>query len=107
MKKLSLLTPQVIFGEALIFELRLISTSKRPQPLIIDYVIHHRKANGKTSPKVFKWKTTAIAPLAALTAKRKHSIRNITTRVYYPGAHRLEIMVNGISIGVKTFDLAM
>ncbi len=107
LEKLEILTPQVPFGEALLFELSLKSTSEHLQPLIIDYAIHHRKANGNTTPKVFKWKTTTLKPLARLTAKRKHAIRKITTRVYYPGVHRLEILVNGVSLGAEDFGLVM
>lgn len=107
MEKLDILTPRVSFGDALVFDLCLTSTSKRAQALIIDYVIHHRKANGGTRPKVFKWKTMKLAPHFAHTAKRKHAIKNITTRVYYPGAHRLEILVNGVSLGGKNFELDM
>ena len=107
LEKLEISTPQVKFGEALHFEMSLMSTSKQEQGLIIDYAIHHRKANGKTSPKVFKWKTVTLAPYAPLNAKRKHSIKKITTRTYYPGTHRVEIFVNGVSIGNKDFKLIM
>jgi 3-methyladenine DNA glycosylase AlkC len=104
---LKILTPQVSFGEELLFELCLTSTSKKTQPLIIDYAIHHQKANGSTTPKVFKWKTSTLASFGTLKAKKKHGIRKITTRTYYPGTHRLEILVNGISFGIKNFELVM
>jgi 3-methyladenine DNA glycosylase AlkC len=107
LEKLEILTPCVTFGTALEFELRLTSTADRAQPLIVDYAIHHRKANGGTSPKVFKWKTTTLAPRATLEANRKHAIKKITTRVYYPGAHRVEIFVNGVSLGSEEFELVM
>jgi 3-methyladenine DNA glycosylase AlkC len=107
LKKLELSSPRVQFGDALEFELCLLSTSGRPQSLIIDYAIHHRKANGTTAPKVFKWKNTTLGPLTALSAKRKHAFRKITTRVYYPGTHVLEIFVNGISLGSRNFELIM
>jgi hypothetical protein len=107
LEKLEILTPRVTFGTALAFELRLTSTADRPQPLIVDYAIHHRKARGGTSPKVFKWKTTTLAPRATLEANRKHAIKKITTRVYYPGAHRVEIFVNGVSLGSEEFELVM
>ena len=107
LETLEILTPRVTFGAALEFELRLTSTADRAQPLIVDYAIHHRKASGGTSPKVFKWKTTTLAPLATLEANRKHAIKKITTRVYYPGAHRVEIFVNGISLGSEEFELVM
>jgi hypothetical protein len=87
--------------------LRLTSTATRAQALIVDYAIHHRKANGGTTPKVFKWKTAKLAPGATLAATRKHPIRKITTRVYYPGQHRLEILVNGVSLGIEDFELVM
>ena len=106
-EQLDIRTPQVQFGDALDFELALVSTSRRPQKLIIDYAIHHRKANGSMTPKVFKWKATTLAPLQTLSARRKHAIRKITTRVYYPGTHRLEIFVNGESVGSLSFDLLM
>ena len=89
------------------FELCLTSISKKAQPLVIDYAIHHRKANGGTTAKVFKWKKTTLAPQATPKATRKHAFRKITTRVYYPGTHKLEILINGISLGIKNFKLLM
>ncbi|MBT6346655.1 MAG: DNA alkylation repair protein [Nitrospina sp.] len=103
----NIMTPLVPFGDALIFELCLTSTRKRVQPLIIDYAIHHRKANGSTTAKVFKWKTLTLASLATFEATKKHAIKKITTRNYYPGTHHLEILVNGISLGIKNFELVM
>jgi 3-methyladenine DNA glycosylase AlkC len=107
LNRLKILTPQVSFGEALTFELSVTSASGHAQPLILDYAIHHRKANGGTSPKVFKWKTTTLKPRSTLTAQRRHAIRKITTRVYYPGTHRLEILANGVSLGCEEFELLM
>ncbi len=106
-KRLTIVTPQVLFGDRLEFELVLISTLKRSQALIIDYAIHHRKANGQMTPKVFKWKSLVLDARTSHTAQRKHGIRKITTRVYYPGTHRLEILVNGVSLGHKDFELVM
>jgi len=107
LEKLEVLTPLVGFGSALHFEISLVSASKKEQNLIIDYAIHHRKANGKTSPKIFKWKTGTLAPSEILFAKRKHAIKKITTRAYYSGTHRLELFVNGVSLGSKDFELIM
>jgi len=107
LENLKVLTPQVIFGGALEFDFSMASTATRTQSLIIDYAIHHRKANGSTSPKVFKWKTMTLMPAHTLSAKRKHPMRKITTRVYYPGTHRLEVLVNGVPIGITEFELLM
>lgn len=100
-------TPTVNFGDALVFEIDLLSEATEDQALVIDYVIHHQKANGRTSPKVFKWKTLTLHAEATHRAKKKHSFKKITTRVYYPGSHRIEIVVNGKTQGGADFELVM
>lgn len=99
--------PQVNFGEALEFTLSLDSASVDEQPLLIDYVIHHQKANGTTSPKVFKWKTVNLTVDKTLNISKKHPMKKITTRQYYAGEHSLEVMVNGVSMGKADFELLM
>ena len=104
---LLLKAPVVEFGAALEFELRFETAGSRPQDLLIDYVIHHRKADGRLTPKVFKWKTLQAKPQEAVSLRRRHPIRPITTRVYYPGRHRLEIQINGATHAGKDFRLDM
>lgn len=106
-ESLNILTPNVEFGKSLQFTLSITSNAKKSQSLMIDYIIHHQKANGKTTPKVFKWKTTTLPPNETLTATKSHPFKKITTRVYHPGLHTLEIMINGISIGTADFQLQM
>ncbi len=107
LEHLHLKTPVVYFKEALVFEIMLRSKANAGQNLIIDYVIHHQKANGRTSPKVFKWKTLTLHAEAEHRATKKHPFKPITTRVYYPGLHRLEILVNGEPLGGIHFELIM
>ncbi|MDH5218164.1 MAG: DNA alkylation repair protein, partial [Gammaproteobacteria bacterium] len=102
---IDLLTPTVTFGQALAFTLSIRSSSEYDQPLMIDYIIHHRKANGKTSPKVFKWKTTNLTAKKTIRISKRHAIKQITTRVYHPGAHALEIMINGVLVAKEDFEL--
>ena len=77
------------------------------QNLMIDFVMHFRKANGKTAPKVFKLKTARLAAGETLSIKKKMAIRPISTRRYYPGRQRLEIQVNGRVLGGADFELVM
>lgn len=105
--KLSVLTPGVQYGSALEFEVELHSKAAEDQKLVIDYVIHHRKANGTLAPKVFKWATITLPAGASHQARRKHAIRPITTRRYYPGLHRVEVVANGKSLGLADFTLSM
>ncbi len=103
----SVLTPEVVLGGALEFEFTLSSDTDVEQALMIDYVVHHMRANGKTTPKVFKWKTTTLAGGASTTATRRHVMRPITTRRYYPGTHRAELQVNGQILGGAEFALSI
>lgn len=100
-------TPFVRFGTPLIFKMGLHSEAKEAQNLIIDYIIHHKKANGRTTPKVFKWKVLRLNTGTTHHASKKHPFKAITTRVYYPGLHRLELLINGEVQGGDTFELVI
>jgi len=104
---ISITTPLVNLGGYLEFEIDLQSLSEVPQLLMIDYIIHHKKANGGTTPKVFKWKNLTVAPNASPHYHKRHAIRKITTREYYAGTHFLEIQINGKSFGKTDFELAL
>jgi len=105
--RIDMLTPEVVFGSALQFSVSIASNASHDQPLMIDYIIHHQKANGKTSTKVFKWRTKSLEANKSLTLTKTHSMKKITTRMYYPGLHRVEVMVNGVAVGSVDFQLVM
>ena len=98
-------TPSVEYGGGLGFE-AVFHGGGEAQKVMVDYAIHFVKANGKTAPKVFKWKDTKLAG-GRLSAMRNHGIKPITTRKYYPGEHMLEIFVNGVSVATAAFELRM
>jgi 3-methyladenine DNA glycosylase AlkC len=76
-----------------------------PARLSIDYAVHHRKANGTSTAKVFKLAVRSLGPGETIDISREHSFRRITTRTYYPGTHTIELLVNGTSAGRADFDL--
>ncbi|MEC4019351.1 DNA alkylation repair protein [Streptomyces sp. H27-D2] len=92
-------------GGGLEFEFTLKNNGPDAVSLAVDYVIHHRKANGRTTPKVFKLTTRTLAPGASAAIARRHSFKPLSTRTYYPGEHTLEIQVNGTRFGTTTFEL--
>ena len=102
---IQLVTPVVRLGGKLEFAITLHSEARKSPPLIIDFVIHPLKANGTTRPKVFKWKNIELAAGEDLSISKRHPMKKITTRVYYPGKHELEIQINGESFGRVTFEL--
>jgi hypothetical protein len=73
--------------------------------LAIDYIVHHTKANGGQSGKTFKLTTATLAPGERRRLSREHSFREITTRRYYPGAHAIELQLNGVISGRGEFTL--
>lgn len=77
------------------------------QSLLIDYSVHHMKANGKHSPKVFKWTTRKVKAGQTLSLQRHHSMKEVTTRRYYSGLHKIELLINGRSFGTQEFELVM
>lgn len=102
---LALSSRRAKLGESLTLVLTLESTAKRAQRLAIDYAVHHVKANGDTSPKVFKGWTVELAAGEAREFRKQHSLKPITTRVYYPGTHRIEVLVNGAVVAEADFEL--
>ena len=72
----------------------------------MDYIVHHMKANGVQKPKVFKIASKRLAPGESLRLDRSHSFKLITTRIYHPGEHAIELQVNGQQYGRTTFVLA-
>ncbi|WNV88517.1 DNA alkylation repair protein [Umezawaea sp. Da 62-37] len=95
----------VAVGGELGFSYTVENTGGAPAKLAIDYVIHHRKANGSTTAKVFKLTTKTLTPGERLTVTRTHSFRPITTRVYHSGEHAIELQVNGTTFGRSPFAL--
>lgn len=96
---------QVPFGGELVFTATVVNTGAEPAVLAIDYVVHHLKATGRQSGKTFKLTTATLAPGQQLELSRRHSFREITTRRYYPGAHAVELQVNGVRYGRADFTL--
>lgn len=58
--KLSVNENRIKLGDAVEFSVELKSTSKQEQGMVLDYAVHHVKANGTHTAKVFKWKNITL-----------------------------------------------
>jgi len=96
----------IFLGESLEIELLLSSSTEHTQKLVVDYKIHHLKANGSTTSKVFKWKNITLHGRQQLSLNKRHPFKLITTRKYYPGEHTIELLINGKTFGSQLFDLS-
>lgn len=100
-------TAKVDYGSTLGFATKLTSTAQQPQDLVLDYLVHFKKANGTLAPKVFKWTKLTLEPGKTVSLVREHAIRPITTRVYYGGTQAVSLRINGQDFGFSEFELVM
>src|SRR5690606_6245852 len=100
------LTPaRVPVGGAVRLDVSLRSRAAQAQELVVDYAVHHVKANGASSPKVFKGWKLSLAPGETRTLGKNHSLREVTTRRLYPGLHRVSLLANGQTVAEAAFEL--
>lgn len=104
---LQLAPKRLAVGDSLALTVQLQSTAKRTQTLVIDYAVHHVKASGATSAKVFKGWTLQLAPGEARTLVKQHSMRPVTTRRYHAGRHEVDLRVNGQVLARAFFQLSL
>ena len=104
-KTLELDRKKVAIGGAFNITIQLASKARTVQSLVIDYAIYFIKANGQVSPKVFKLKNLTLKAGQVVDIHKKHSLKAVTTRKYYPGRHSLELLVNGKAHKRVSFDV--
>jgi 3-methyladenine DNA glycosylase AlkC len=102
---LALAPKRVSVGGSLSLSVTLRSDATRAQPLVVDYAVHHVKANGGTTAKVFKGWVLELAAGETRVLGKTHSLRPITTRRYHAGRHGVELRVNGETLDRAVFDL--
>ncbi|MGF1503529.1 MAG: DNA alkylation repair protein [Anaerolineae bacterium] len=96
--------PETIrIGESVTLSAKL--TADIEQALMIDYAVHHVRANGSARPKVFKLTEKTIRPGERLHITKTHSMRRVTIRTYYPGEHRIDLQINGKVVATTVFTL--
>jgi len=92
-------------GDAASVVFDLTSTADRPQDLHLDLVVGYVKANGKRSPKVFKFRTFELGAGRTEACSKQLSFVHRSTRTLYPGEHTLAVRVNGSDLASTSFDL--
>lgn len=95
----------VRLGHQIGFRLRLQNGEAEASILSIDYAVHHLRANGQHNRKVFKLAKPVLQPGETFQLSKAHKIVPLSTRRYYAGLHRLELLVNGQSLGVLDFGV--
>ena len=96
---------KIALNDSIEIAFQLKSNSSQKQKLAIDYKLHYMKKNGKLSPKVFKISEKSMQPAESVLLVLKHKFKNNSTRKHYPGKHQIELMINGVTCGIISFEL--
>ena len=84
------------------FSFRLINQKKNK--IRLEYAIYFLMKNGKHSKKVFQIIEKNLDE-GVFDFAKNHSLRLMTTRKYYSGKHKLALILNGVEVCVKEFDI--
>ncbi len=93
-------------GDKVRIEVELHNPTPQPQRVLADLKVHYVKAHGGAAPKVFKLQTLDIAPGATVAVGKTLSLQQMTTRTHYPGAHQVELVLNGRPLPLGQFQLS-
>lgn len=92
-------------GESVVIAFDVTNNTSATQHLLIDFTIHFVKANGSSSPKVFKLKELDLSGKASIRLTKKVSLAVQTTRMPYAGKHNVDVVINGAAQPLGTFTL--
>lgn len=76
-----------------------------PVQACVDYAVSYASARGTPRIKVFKGTVETLPPGMPHPIAFRRDFVPRTTRVLYPGAHAVEVRVNGVGVGGAAFEL--
>lgn len=97
--------PNVKIGGHLEFSFTIANKQRKEQTVRLEYAIFYLRKNGQHTKKVFKISERQFRPGETAIIHRKQSFRIITTKTFYPGLHKLSLIVNGQEQGIAEFKL--
>ncbi|TGL64937.1 DNA alkylation repair protein [Leptospira jelokensis] len=95
----------VKIGDSLEFEIQFQQKSKNEEKIRIEYKIGFLLANQSYGYKTFKISEKLIPSNENVKIVKRHSFKTITTRVFYPGIHKITIIFNGREFESLEFKL--
>ena len=96
---------EVAIGGKVRITAELLNPTDREAAALVDLRVHFVKKSGATSPKVFKGAELALGPAQAATVRKTISVAQHTTRKHYPGEHRVELLLNGVTHPGAAFEV--
>lgn len=102
---LCIIPKRVVIGGTATITFDITNTDSRQQRALVDFRIHFIKANGSSSPKVFKLKIVNLKPRETVRLSKTVSLAEMTTRKHYPGTHQVDVIINGTAQVLGKFEL--
>jgi 3-methyladenine DNA glycosylase AlkC len=92
-------------GETIRISFTLRNSARDRAAFNVDLRVHFVKANGGTSPKVFRVRELTLVPGERRDLSKLVSLRQQTTRTHYSGRHDVEVVVNGATRERDSFTI--
>ncbi|WP_420322651.1 DNA alkylation repair protein [Flagellimonas sp.] len=104
-EKFEVLTPVVTIGGDMNFSFQLNNVNRKSTKIRLEYGLYYQKANGTLSKKVFKISEKEYTSDSSTEIYRKQPFKVITTRKLHVGLHQVSLIVNGVELDKKDFQL--
>lgn len=95
---------KVQLGESCKLNLELSLKQSSEKKFRIDYIVHYVKNNGKSNPKVFSFRENTLNK-GLNSFSKKLDFKPLSTRKYYSGVHKIDLVVNGSIVDRCEVDL--
>lgn len=93
-----------VLGSGVSLAFDLVSESTKSQDLMVDYVMHHPGASGKTRSKVWKLRRVTLEPKQRIRLEAKISLVDRTIRKHHPGTYRIDLRIGGLDLPLGSFE---
>lgn len=90
-------------GEKISFRFKL--QTDKEQKIRLEYTIDFITSSGKNSRKIFKITENIYEKGRTYEFKKSHSFKDLTVRKHFKGIHTLAMVVNGINLADKKFEI--
>jgi 3-methyladenine DNA glycosylase AlkC len=100
-----LLTSSIQMGEKLAFSIIFKILEPVSSQVVVQYKIHFCQKNGQYGSQIFKLVSRFITIGAVIKLEKSHHFKLISTRKYYTGVHKIEIIIAGLTCASDTFML--
>lgn len=100
-----LIDDRIKIGQHLEFHFDIDNKSIKNEKIRLEYGIYYLKKNGALSRKVYKISEKYYAAQSLTNITRRQSFRLISTRKFYAGPHQISLIINGIEVDVRDFEL--